>query len=176
MFCNIDFQKLICAERIAMAKRNAGFTLIELIVVITILGLLAGLALPKFASLQADARLAKMHAALGSVKAAAAMSHATLITRGFPANFSGTPSPAIVIDGTTVVYENGYPTAASVVTLAGLEADYVTTGLTAPRVAAPDNGHTGKTASTDCTIGYIPPATANKQPTYSINATVENCV
>ncbi|HYD78413.1 MAG TPA: type II secretion system protein [Paucimonas sp.] len=158
-----------------MLKRQVGFTLIELVIVVTILGLLAGFALPKFASLQADARLAKMTSAMGSVKSAAAMAHAALLTRGFDANFTGTPSPAIVVEGTTVVYTNGYPDAASIVALAGLSADYVTTGLTAPRIAAPDSSHTGATAASDCTIGYAAPAAANTQPTYTMNATVSNC-
>ena len=159
-----------------MRKQQQGFTLIELVVVITILGLMAGLALPKFAALQADARMAKMSAALGSIKAAAAMAHATLITRGFDASFTGTPSPNIVIEGTTVSYVNGYPDVTSIVALAGLGADYVTSGLTVPRVAAPDNNHTGTSAVTDCTVGYAAPTAANTQPTYTMNATVSNCM
>lgn len=159
-----------------MRQAQRGFTLIELVIVITILALLAGIALPKFAALQADARLAKMNAALGSVRSAAALAHATLLTRGFDANFNGTPVPNIVIEGTTVTYVNGYPDAASIVPLAGLNTDYVVTGLTAPRIAAPDSGHTGGTAGTDCTVGYTPPALTNTQPTYVLNATVSNCM
>ena len=152
-----------------------GFTLIELVIVITLIGILAGIALPKFAALQADARLAKMNAAMGSVKAAAAMAHATLVTRGFDANFTGTPAPAIVIEGTTVVFTNGYPDAATIVPLAGLGTDYVTAGLTSPRIAGADSGHTGAAAGTDCTISYTPPAAINTQPTYTLNATLNDC-
>lgn len=158
-----------------MRKIQAGFTLIELVIVITILGILAGIALPKFASLQAEARMAKMNSALGSIKSAAAMAHAALLTKGFDASFTGTPVPNIVIEGTTVTYINGYPDASSIVALAGLAGDYITTGLVAPRVAAPDNGHSGATAATDCTIGYAPAAAPNTQPTYTVNATSANC-
>lgn len=155
--------------------KQRGFTLIELVVVITILGILAAIALPKFAALQADARVAKMNGALGSVKGAAAMAHGMLISRGFDANFTGTPAPAIIIEGTTVVYTNGYPNAATIVPLAGLVApDYVIAGLTAPRIAAPDANHTGPAAATDCTISYTA-AAANSQPTYAIAATLATC-
>jgi MSHA pilin protein MshA len=161
--------------RLQMRKHHTGFTLIELVIVITILSLLAGIALPKFASLQAEARLAKMNAALGAVKAAAAMAHATLITKGLSASYTGTPVPNIVIEGTVVGFVNGYPDLASIVPLAGLNGDYVTSGLTAPRVAASDLGHVGATTATDCTIGYTPAAAANVQPVYTVYATSENC-
>ena len=158
-----------------MKNKQTGFTLIELVVVITILGILAAMALPRFTAIQADARLAKMNGANGAVKSAAAMAHATLITRGYSSNYTGTPStPAIVIEGTAVTYVFGYPDAATIVPLAGLTTpDYVISGLTAPVIAAVDANHVGGT--TDCTISYAVPTAADTQPVYTVNATLATC-
>jgi len=61
--------------------KQRGFTLIELIVVIVILAILASVALPRFTSLQRDARIAKLNAARGSVATASTLAHASAIAK-----------------------------------------------------------------------------------------------
>jgi len=58
---------------IKMLKNNKGFTLVEMIVVIVILGILAGAAVPAYINLQTDAQAANNMAYVGALRSALAM-------------------------------------------------------------------------------------------------------
>jgi MSHA pilin protein MshA len=141
-----------------------GFTLIELVVVIVILGILAAFAVPRFMGLETQARVSSVRALEGTLRSASAMAHGVWLASGSPAN--------ITIDGTVIPMTFGYPTAAASQNI--IDPSIVQAGT--PGKFTFNNGQfriNGATAApAQCQVVYAT-ALANLPPV--ITTTVTNC-
>ena len=90
-----------------MRKASGGFTLIELIVVIVILGILAVTAAPKFIDLQSDARIATINGMKAAVNSAVSLTYGKSLVKAQ----DKIPTGKITVNGNEVTVCYGYPCA-----------------------------------------------------------------
>ncbi len=135
-----------------MDKAQKGFTLIELVVVITILGILAAFAFPRFAALETEARAATIKGLEGSIRSAATLAHSLDLV-----------GAAVVMEGNTITMAFGYPDTA----LTGIEDTLVdTTGFSYTALTGLFTKD-GATTLATCSVTYVESTAANLPPTIS---------
>jgi len=153
---------------------QAGFTLIELVVVIVILGILAVTAAPKFIDLQGDARKAVREGVVASVQSALSLGHAKALVGGETG-----ATGEILVSGQYVSTVFGYPSTIAVSSKDGtsgngyniIELLNIQGGdVTVPANTAVANPLT-ITIATDCTVTLTNAVAVNTTPTVAGIAT-----
>ena len=179
----MKIQSTVRARRHHHAGAQAGFTLVELITVILILGVLAAVALPRYADLQGKAREAKVKGVLGSMKAASALVKATAMANGVSCGAAtGTTATlegasiglnfCYAITGTSVTVPTGILAAANVSASDNWVADTTNAGGAAGGSVLQINLSDAVTPAT-CSISYTSSVNGTTPP--AITSTTGGC-
>ena len=146
-------------------KSQTGFTLIELVMVIVILGIIAATALPKFVDLGGEARVAVMNGVQGAMRGA----NTAIYAKAAAGNALGATG-TVTIAGTAVTTVFGYATNATQLALAmdlspASDFTVIATAIQRAGVATPAN----------CQIAYAAAASAGASPTYTPTLSTGGC-
>jgi len=136
-------------------KNQAGFTLVELIVVIVILGVLAATALPKFINVSTDARKAAINGLAGGLRSSVAVVQARYFATGTntsPVTMANNDTVAVGTSGSA----SGIPTASGILNALQDYSGFFPDSANATATALVFYSGANATAYPDCKATYNP--------------------
>ncbi len=136
-------------------SQQRGFTLIELVVVIALLGILAAFAIPRFVGLEREARTATVLGVSGSIRSTATLAHSLWLSQEI--------NP-VTMEGNIINLTAGYPDAADIaVTIADLSSFSVMVNGAADQAVFSKVGTSGNCEITynDALVGSAPAITVD---------------
>ena len=139
-------------------KRSAGFTLIELVIVIIILGILAVTAAPKFLNLQEDANKAAADGVRAAITSSAQLVYSKAVIKNVTSTGDSSESVTLA-DGNEVTLVYGYPDATANGVAKAVQIDG--TWTSAAGTTTGPKTYIYKDANSKCTVTYTEASKTN---------------
>lgn len=146
-------------------KKQSGFTMIELVMVIMILGILAAFAIEKYSSLDKESRQTIVKELYGSIVSAAEMVRSLALARGHTTTASnvnlGDDLIVSINNKSYPIADNTYGIGKAVVSTTGFTVTSITDGIRYDLISG----------NPSCSVSYV--ITTNSQPSTTYN--VDGC-